>query len=489
MKKKLKKKSVFMLIAVTAIIIIFSLCIIIKDNPQDSWNSQDLQNPESIIPVYDEKTENSEYIIPEESDNTEIQTSITETESQDIISETVTTAEASEIQNYNSDIVTDTEIQQDTEIISETTCISSETEITSVPDYESDIFDLNNFISDMTLEEKIYQMFIVTPEELVDNVYDCITESDETVRLAVEEKPVGGVIYFSKNLEYAEQTVDMTYNIQQYAKDSGHNIGMFIAVDEEGGDVARISDCLGENNPGAMAYIDDSVSAYDVGLEIARYISRYGFNLDFAPVADVDICSGNELGDRIFSDDAETVSVLSASVVEGLQSTGEVSATLKHFPGLGAEDGNAHYDSYIRIDRTYDELCNEEFKAFQGGIQAGSDFVMVGHQIMLCAGDDLPSDLSYTVVTEWLRNYLGFDGIVITDSHEMNTISTVYGSGEASVMAIQAGVDIVLMPDDLDSAVEAVADAVSDGRISEERINESIYRILSKKQKLGLLNT
>lgn len=343
---------------------------------------------------------------------------------------------------------------------------------------------VDDILSDMNLEEKICQMFIVTPEELTG--YDIVTESDEVVRLAVENMPVGGLIYFAENLIYPEQTVSMIEDIQEYARSSGSGIGMFMAVDEEGGFVARVSDQLGEINTGSAAYMEDTDEAYQAGADIAEYISKYGFNLDFAPVADVNINPENELGSRIFSYDPEIVSVMSGAMTEGIQNTGKVSATLKHFPGLGAEDGNTHSDSYTVIDRTYDELCNAEFQAFQGGIDAGADFVMVGHQIMSCTGDNLPSDLSYTVVTEWLRNQLGFEGIIITDSHEMNTISSVYSSGDAAVMAIEAGVDMILMPCDLESAVQAVSDAVYNGYISEERIDESVRRILNTKQKLGL---
>lgn len=343
---------------------------------------------------------------------------------------------------------------------------------------------VDDILSDMTLEEKICQMFIVTPEELTG--YDIVTESDEVVRLAVENMPVGGLIYFAENLIYPEQTVSMIEDIQEYARSSGSGIGMFMAVDEEGGFVARVSDQLGEINTGSAAYMENTDEAYQAGADIAEYISKYGFNLDFAPVADVNINPENELGSRIFSDDPEIVSVMSGAMTEGIQNTGKVSATLKHFPGLGAEDGNTHSDSYTVIDRTYDELCNAEFQAFQGGIDAGADFVMVGHQIMSCTGDNLPSDLSYTVVTEWLRNQLGFEGIIITDSHEMNTISSVYSSGDAAVMAIEAGVDMILMPCDLESAVQEVYDAVYNGYISEERIDESVRRILNTKQKLGL---
>lgn len=377
------------------------------------------------------------------------------------------------------------------EIFTETEEYTDDITETEIPEYSEsesendEDFSIENILYNMTLEEKICQMFIVTPEELTG--YDCVTESDETVRQAVEEMPVGGVIYFAKNLESAEQTTAMIENIQNYALESGSGIGMFIAVDEEGGFVARVSDELGENNTGAAAYMETPEEAYQAGVDIAEYISKYGFNLDFAPVADVNINPENELGSRIFSDNPETVSLMSGAMTAGLQSTGKVSAALKHFPGLGAENGNTHYDSYTYIDRTLEELFSAEFKAFRGGIDAGADFVMAGHQIMSCAEDDLPSDLSYTVLTEWLRNELGFDGIIITDSHEMNTISGVYTSAESALMAITAGADMILMPSDLESAVQAVSSAVYDGSLSEIRIDSSVYRILSKKHKLGLI--
>lgn len=364
------------------------------------------------------------------------------------------------------------------------------TEITeySEPDTsssESESEDENSLIENMSLEEKVCQMFIVTPEELTG--YENVTYFDDVVSDSIEKYHVGGLIYFAENLESEEQTLSLTEDIQNYALESGNNIGMFIAVDEEGGYVARIADKLNEENTGSAAYMETDEEAYNAGVNIAEYISKYGFNLDFAPVADVNVNPENELGSRIFSDNPETVSAMSGAMVAGLQNSGKVSATLKHFPGLGAEDGNTHYDSYTYIDRTFDELMNNEFVAFSGGINSGSDFVMVGHQIMSCAEDNLPSDLSYTVVTEWLRNKLGFNGIIITDSHEMNTISGVYSSGESAVMAIEAGVDMVLMPSDFESAVQSVCNAVYDGSISEERINQSVCRILEKKQKLGLI--
>ncbi|WP_295218029.1 glycoside hydrolase family 3 protein [Ruminococcus sp.] len=354
----------------------------------------------------------------------------------------------------------------------------------------SDLSSIEQIINDMTLEEKIYQLFIVDPETLVDNQVSCVVSSGKATQNALQEKPVGGIIYFAQNLEDADQTSQMISNVQEYAQ-SNHGIGLWIAVDEEGGDVARVSSRLNTTQYNSMEYYGargDTDEVYNVGTGIAADISQFGFNLDFAPVADVNLNSGNELGNRIFSSDPQVVADMIGAVVRGLQGNGNVSATLKHFPGLGAENGNTHYDSQAVIDRTYDQLQNQEFLPFQSGIDAGVDFVMVGHQTMTAAGDNLPSDLSSVVITDWLRNELGFNGIVITDSQKMNTITNNYSSGQAAVKSILAGADIILMPKNLNAAFDGVYQAVQNGQISEERIDESLYRILNKKESHGLLN-
>ena len=173
-------------------------------------------------------------------------------------------------------------------------------------------------------------------------------------------------------------------------------------------------------------------------------------------------------------------------VVSGLQGMG-VSATLKQFPGLGAGDGNTHYDDFVLIDRSFSELSSEEFVAFQAGIDAGADFVMVGHQITTAAGDQLPSDLSYTVVTTWLKETLGFTGIAITDAQNMASITENYSPASAAVQAVSAGVDMILMPLDLSNAVNGICEAVEAGTITEERIDESVRKILTQKSEMGLL--
>ncbi|MDE5792356.1 MAG: glycoside hydrolase family 3 [Oscillospiraceae bacterium] len=337
----------------------------------------------------------------------------------------------------------------------------------------------------MTLEEKIYQLFIVTPELLTGA--DTVTIAEAQTQNALNSQPVAGLIYFADNLVNANQTTTMLSNSQQYARQSG--IGLFLAVDEEGGLVARCAKKLGTTALSPMAVYGERNNfneAFSVGQTLGYDISQFGFNLDFAPVADVNLNSGNELGNRIFSDNPEITGNMVSGVVQGLQSTG-VASTLKHFPGLGAENGNAHYDDAVYIDRTLEQLRTEEFIPFQSGINSGADFVMVSHQIVTGIGDNMPACLSYTVCTDLLRNELNFQGVIITDSFAMNTIAGRYSPEESAVLAIEAGVDIILIPTDLNASVQALENAVYSGRISEDRINQSVERILLEKQKLNLL--
>ena len=341
-------------------------------------------------------------------------------------------------------------------------------------------------LESLTLKQKVCQMFMVTPEALTG--ISPMTAVGNGTANALKKYPVGGIIYFAQNLTSRSQISSMISNTQKYAK-AACGAGVFTAIDEEGGTVARAAQKLGTakfSNMAVYGAANNSDTAYNIGSSIGRDLSALGFNVDFAPVADVNINSANELGSRIFSSDPNVVANMVSHVSMGLQDNG-VSATLKHFPGLGAEDGNTHTNSFVVINRSIDQLRETEFIPFKAAIDSGADFVMVGHQIVTGFGDDLPCDLSYTAVTEMLRGELGFDGIAVTDAQQMNTISKVYSSGEAAVLSVKAGMDIILMPADLPSAVDAVCNAVKRGEISEERIDESVMRILSRKYELGLL--
>jgi beta-N-acetylhexosaminidase len=353
------------------------------------------------------------------------------------------------------------------------------TEPTTEPPVELEI--------DMTLEEKIYQLFIVTPEALVKT--KGVQYAGDATRTALAARHVGGLVYFDGNMRSFGQTKDLIHNTQDIAMEEG-GIGVFLAVDEEGGSVARCGKKIGAAPLDTMESYgsrNDHNEAFEVGQTLGRVLHQIGFNLDFAPVADVNLNPNNELGDRIFSTSPDVVSNMVDGVVTGIQEQGNVAATLKHFPGMGAAGGDTHEDGKVVINRSLDQLRGAEFVPFQQGIKAGADFVMVSHVTISGVGDDLPSCLSPVVCTDLLRNELGFEGIIVTDSMQMQSITANYDSGEAAVKALEAGCDMILMPVDLDAAVAAVQEAVENGTLSERRIDRSVKRILDEKKKLGIL--
>ncbi len=333
-------------------------------------------------------------------------------------------------------------------------------------------------LSQMTLRDKVCQMFVVTPESLTG--YSLCTTAGETTNECLQNYPVAGLIYFADNLEDRTQTEEMIGNTQQYAEEI-NGIPLFIAVDEEGGMVARCADKLGTTSLGNMYdYREEgSDKAYSNAYTIATDIRELGFNLDFAPVADTWSNSANTvIGKRAYSDDFEETAELVAAAVKGFNDGG-VMCTLKHFPGHGDTSEDSHSGSAYAT-KSLAELAKEEFLAFKSGIDAGADMVMVGH-ITMTGVDGLPAVFSHTMVTEQLRETLGFEGVIVTDALNMGAISNIYSSDEAAVRCIEAGIDLLLMPNDLETAVSGVVSAVENGTISEERINESVRRILKLK--------
>ncbi len=342
----------------------------------------------------------------------------------------------------------------------------------------------DRIIAGMSLHEKICQMFIVTPESLTG--YDVVTASGETTKNCLAEYPVGGLIYFTQNLEDTDQTRSMLSDANSISLDLG-GLPLFLAIDEEGGDVARCADALGTTSFDPMyTYKDEGEStAYSNAYTIAKDISALGFNLDFAPVADTWSNPDNTvIGQRAYSDDFAETAKLVASAVKGF-SEGGVYTTLKHFPGHGDTAEDSHYGT-ATSDKTLDELAQNEYLAFKSGIDAGADMVMMGH-ITMTAVDQLPASVSKVMITDELRGKLGYDGVVVTDSLAMGAVADMYEPSELSVKVVQAGADILLMPADLDQAVWGLENAVESGQLSEERINESLRRILIlKDKKLGI---
>lgn len=344
---------------------------------------------------------------------------------------------------------------------------------------------VDKIMKDMSISDMIYQMMFVTPEAIT-NV-GTVVRAGETTKKALEKYPVGGIVYFAQNFESREQTTEMISKTQEFSK-----IPLFISVDEEGGRVARLGNnpAMGTTKQPPMKTVGESKDpqkAYDVGKTMGTELSELGFNVDFAPDADVIINSNNqEIGDRSFGTDPELVSKMVENVVKGLQDNG-VSATLKHFPGHGSTYVDSH-TGYSESNRTIDELRTTEFLPFKSGIDAGADFIMISHMTLINATEEkVPSSISKEVITDMLLNELGYRGIVITDSFSMGAITKEYTTADAAVRAVNAGVDMILMSSDLTGTHGAILKAVEAGEISKERIETSVRKILLLKAKKKMI--
>lgn len=338
-------------------------------------------------------------------------------------------------------------------------------------------------LEQMTLREKALQLFLVTPEQLT-GADGPVTQCGAVTQAALREKPVGGIVYFADNLQTREQCQAMLSGAQEAA-----SLGLFLAVDEEGGSVSRLAKngAMDMTVFPNMEQIEDTQEARSVGETIGTEIRALGFNLDFAPVADVNSNPENSvIGARAFSSDPETAAERVAACVAGFRESG-VLCTLKHFPGHGDTAADSHYGAAVS-EKTLEELEACAFLPFRAGIEAGADFVMVGHiGLPNVTGDNTPASLSYEITTGLLREKLGFDGIIVTDSLQMEAITDSYSAGQAAVAALQAGADILLMPENLDQALSGVLDAVDSGTLTEQRIDESVRRILRVKLERGIV--
>ena len=355
---------------------------------------------------------------------------------------------------------------------------TAEPEPTEVPKTAEELLEekIEAVLAAMPLTDKVAGLFIVTPEAIT-GVDTAVMAGDGT-KDALDEYAVGGIIYFKKNMQSEEQLKEMIQNTILCSR-----YPVFIAVDEEGGSVSRMTAAglveaqLSAAEIGAMG---DSNKAYQTGIAIGGYLKDYGFNLDFAPVADINNIEGSVMAERSYGSEAAIMSTYVTAMVKGLQEQG-VTACLKHFPGLGSTTADTH-DGIANIERTAEELRTQELMVFKNGIEAGAQMIMVGHaSAESLSGDKTPASMSSTIVTEVLRKELGFEGIIITDAMNMSAISSYYSSEQAAVMALKAGCDMVLMPENFIQAYAGVLNAVTEGTISEERINDSLRRIYRMK--------
>ena len=331
----------------------------------------------------------------------------------------------------------------------------------------------------MTTEQKVGQLLLAGISG---------TEPGDDARYAVETVRVGGIILFGRNVESCAQAVRLTNGLRAM---NGDRIPLFLAVDEEGGSVSRMPEEI-DPLPAACTFGAQGNPALcrELGRVLAARCGALGANLDFAPVADVWSNPDNTvIGKRAFSSDADTAARMAAETAMGL-TEGGVIPVVKHFPGHGDTAADSHYDLPV-VDKTLDELEALELIPFRTAVENGAPAVMVAHLLVTALDVEHPASLSPAVVTGLLREKLGFDGLVFTDDLAMGAVTGRYGTGEAAVLAVEAGCDVLLVcrgQENLRQAYEALLAAVDGGRVTAERLDESVYRILKLKSDYALTN-
>ena len=339
----------------------------------------------------------------------------------------------------------------------------------------------------MTLREKVGQMFFVRPEQLSPAPWDeaqgknayhqCVSEN---LVAASRDYPVGGILLLGEHIRDGRQLKAFTAQLK--ALDGAP----LLCIDEEGGRVARIAnnDLFDVPRFASMAAVGATgrpKEAYACGKAIGRYLRKYGFDIDFAPVADVNTNPQNiVIGDRAFSDNPRVAAPMVVQYLKGLQDAG-VMGCIKHFPGHGDTEADTHLGVAQSL-KTWPQMRDCEMIPFQAGIREGCRLVMVSHiAAPLVTVNDLPATLSQELLLGKLRGELHYKGLIITDSMDMRAITDQYTASSAAICSILSGVDIVLTPEDFTYTFDAVVDAVECGVIPEERIDESVRRILSLK--------
>ena len=343
---------------------------------------------------------------------------------------------------------------------------------------------LRELMDSLTPEQKVGQLFIVCPE-LLYGEEGAVTEMTDGLADSLSRYPVGGIILFSDNIVSPDQLLTLNRSLSAISR-----IPLFLSVDEEGGAVARLAQNPAfqlptYQNAAAVGASGNPQDAWAMGSTIGQYLAEYGFNLNFAPVADVNTNPRNPvIGSRAFSSDAVTAAAMAAAFTGGLNQQGII-GTYKHFPGHGDTAEDSHSGLAVN-HKTQEELESCEWIPFR---EAGmADLIMVGHiALPQVTGDMTPATLSRQIVTELLKGQLGFAGLVVTDSMQMGAITGSFPSGNAAVAALTAGCDLILMPEDLPEAFDAVLAALEDGTLSMEWLDETVYRILAFKLLHGIL--
>lgn len=339
---------------------------------------------------------------------------------------------------------------------------------------------VTDIVEQMTLDEKIGQMMFAGVSGT--------TLQQETTSL-IQDYKVGGLILYGNNLETPQQTVTLMNALM--AANVNNQLPLFLGTDQEGGKVVRLPGSL-KNFPTnkRIGDINQSPFSFAVGQLLGEQLTAFGFNLDFAPVLDVNSNPNNPIiGDRSFSNDPDIVSKLGIETMKGLESK-QVIPVIKHFPGHGDTAVDSHLE-LPKVTKSLDDLNQLELVPFKAAIENGADVVMVAHILLPKIDPQYPSSMSKEIITGMLRDQLGFDGVVMTDDMTMKAITNHFDIGQAAVDSVKAGSDVILIAHEyanVTAAIQAVKAAVNKGEITEDRINDSVRRIIELKQKYQLAN-
>lgn len=333
-------------------------------------------------------------------------------------------------------------------------------------------------INNMSLDQKIGQLLI--------GGFDGYTVDSNTEKL-IKENYLGGFILFQRNVKDSNQLLELTNTLKAINKEN--IVPLFISVDEEGGTVTRMPDEIKKLPSNySIGKINDEDFSYNIGKTLGRELNAFGLNMNYAPVLDINSNPNNPvIGIRSFGDNKDVVTRLGIKTMEGIKSQ-NVIPVIKHFPGHGDTSVDSHIGLPV-VNYDLKRLNDFELVPFKYAITAGADVVMTAHILLPKLDSKYPATLSHNIINDLLRKDIGFDGVVITDDITMGAILKNYDIGDAAIKAINAGADIILVShkyENIQKVISSIKEAVLNKTITEDRINESVYRILSLKEKYKL---
>ena len=332
-----------------------------------------------------------------------------------------------------------------------------------------------SIVSRMSVGDMVGQMFVVSVGG---------TQTDYYIEKMVRKRNVGGVILFGYNMKSEEQVESLTGSLQQLSMQTEPAVPLFVAVDQEGGDIASAPWVAPQPAAAQVGSRADPDEAHDIAATMGRQLLRAGINTDFAPVVDTGF--GAAIGNRSYGEDPELVARMGAAAVEGFEQAGVVSAA-KHFPNHGPATSDSHVSlPVIRHDAK--TLQSYDLPPFEAAIEAGVPMVMVGHLVYPAIDPHNPASLSRDAIG-MLRRDIGFDGVVVTDDLAMAGANGGGTPSEAAVEAVKAGADLLVVsspPQQQADAYDAVVAAVESGEIPRSRIEKSVERVLTIKERYHL---